>query len=107
MRILCATLTGAMLVGLLAGCFMAPVIPPAGLIYTGYEAPLDINTESTQMGARGEAYSHCVLGLVSWGDASIAAAAAEGGIRTVNHADYKLLNVLLVYQRFTTMVYGQ
>ena len=107
MRILCSTLMGAMLVVVLAGCFTAPVVPPAGLIYTGYEAPMDINTDATQMGTRGEAYSHCILGLVAWGDASIEAAAQDGAISTVNHADYRALNILLLYQRFTTIVYGQ
>ena len=107
MRILCATTIAAMLAALLAGCFTAPVMPPTGFVYSAYEAPMDVNTDATQMGRRGEAVAHCVLGLVSWGDASIAAAAAENGITSVNHADYGFFHVLGVYQRFTTIVYGQ
>jgi hypothetical protein len=48
-----------------------------------------------------------VLGLVAWGDASTQAAAVNGGITTLNHADSEWLSILgFVYGRQTTVVYG-
>ena len=46
------------------------------------------------------------LDLFAWGDASEKAAAANGGITTVRHADYELRAVLWVYRTFTIDVYG-
>jgi hypothetical protein len=95
-----------------------PVIPPQGLIYTDIRAPLSLG--ATSFGAkRGTAVSHQIglpplpfaglvtgLDLFAWGDASEAAAAANGGITTIRHADYGLTVVLWVYRRFTIEVYG-
>lgn len=95
-----------------------PVIPPQGLIYTQMRAPLSL--EATSFGAkRGTAVSHQIglpplpfpglwtgLDLFAWGDASQKTAAANGGITSVEHADYELLIVLFVYRRFTSEVYG-
>ncbi len=93
---------------MLMGCLVAPVVPPRGGLYSNTNAPLDIDVDNTKVtGKRGEASSYCILGLVSYGDASIKAAADNGGITTVEHADYKFLNVLFFYQKFTTVVYGQ
>jgi len=107
MRILCATLTGAMLVVLLAGCFTAPVIPPTGLVYSNYKAPLDPDVQGSSLGKTGKAGAMSILGLVALGDCSTEAAAQDAGISTVTHADYQFFNILGVYQQFTTIVYGQ
>jgi hypothetical protein len=96
----------------------APVIPPQGLLYTRLRAPLSL--EAVGFGAkRGTAVSHQLalpplpfpglwtgLDLFAWGDASLRAAAENGGIREVQGADYELMVVLLVYRRFTSEVYG-
>jgi len=63
--------------------------------------------DSRVEGKVGRAATHSVLGLVAWGDAGTSAAAAEGGIAVVTHADYELFNILGIYQRYTTVVYGQ
>ena len=91
------------------GCtfYRAPVVPPLGGAFNITSAPMDLEYHSTDLGVRhGEASSISVLGLFSFGDSSIAAAAREGRIQTVHHADSKLLNVLVIFVRHTTVVYG-
>jgi len=105
----------ALLVALLAflavsslGCMVAPVVPPTALLYTGFEAPLDVDFEDqTHLGSKkGEASTMNVLGLVSWGDASSASAAQDGNVQTIRHADYRFTSVLGIFSRYTTIVYG-
>ena len=88
----------------LAGCVGAPVVPPLGLIYTDIDAPLNLRGE---MGTkRGQAQVVSYLGLISVGDASVRSAAAAGGISNVKHVDYDFYNFLGLFQRFTTVAYG-
>ena len=103
-----SVLVATVLCVLLTGCMVAPVIPPTGIIYSKTTAPLDVDLKETHLGSVGTSTSHCVLGLVSWGDASTEAAANQGGITTINHADYEFLNIVVgAYQRYRTIVYGQ
>ncbi|MCX7001499.1 MAG: TRL-like family protein [Candidatus Sumerlaeota bacterium] len=96
---------------LLAGCatgYRSDVIPPFGLIYADYKAPMDWNVNGTKMGSKtGIAESTSILGLIALGDCSINTAAKNGNIQTINHADYSYMNVLGVYQSFKTTVYGE
>lgn len=90
-----------------AGFFNAPIMPPGGWVYTEWKAPLDGDFANTELGAKmGKAETTSILGLVATGDASTKAAASAGGIKTVKHADYEFFNVLGVYSRFVTIVYG-
>ncbi len=41
------------------------------------------------------------------GDASISAAMANGGITRIHHVDHETMNILGVYARYTTIVYGE
>lgn len=93
-----------------AGCggpWIAPVVPPQGAAFSSTKAPIDIDLNNTDLGSkRGDSSSLCILGLFSFGDASIASAAEKGNIQTIKHADYNYLNVLGLFQSFTTIVYG-
>ena len=94
---------------LLTGCigFGAPVHPPTGLLYTSIRAPIDIDSDETQLGTKqGRSTSSTILGLVAWGDASTRAAAEAGGVTTIRHVDYEYFDILSVYGTFTTVVYG-
>ena len=92
----------------LTGCLRAPVVPPIGTVFSELKAPLDIDYDPTTIGAkRGTAESTSILGLVATGDAGAAAAANQGGITKIHHADYEYFNVLGVFQRYTTVVYGE
>lgn len=93
---------------LMSGCMVAPVVPPAGGIYNDWKAPLNYEQQGNQFGLKtGTASTGSILGLVAWGDGSIRAAAANGGITKVNNADYEYFNVIGIYQRYTTIVYGE
>ena len=90
------------------GCYTAPVMPPQGFIYTSVKAPMDIDYNQTPpAGKTGTASTTTILGLVSFGDASAASAAATGSINTIDNADYEYMNVLYIYQKFTTVVHGK
>ena len=101
----------AVAVVVMTGCgavvAFAPVVPPTGIFFTSTEAPLDVDVDKTQLGSKvGKASTQCVFGLVAWGDASTAAAARNGNLKVINHADYSSLNVLGFYSSYTTIVYG-
>jgi len=97
---------------LLTGCgrIQAPVVPPLGGLYTRVEAPLDLNSQGGKgVGPRyGEASVHAVMGLWSTGDASVEAAARNGGISRINHVDYRYRSLLWgLVTEFTTVVRGE
>ena len=74
---------------------------------TRYHRALDYDLMDTKLGAKtGTSTATTILGLVSTGDASAAAAARAGNITTIRHADYQFTSVLGIYQKFTTVVYG-
>lgn len=80
-----------------------------GCAYINVSMPLDTDLERTELGPRvGRAQMHCVMGAVCWGDAGTQAAARDGDLRVLNHADREVFVVLLgVYARQTTVVYGE
>jgi hypothetical protein len=77
-------------------------------VYTDIKIPLDTNLEETKLGTKtGESTSQSVLWLVAWGDSGTQAAAKDGGITTILHADQKVFSVLFgLYSRRTVVVYG-
>ncbi len=94
---------------LTSGCayYVAPFVPPLGVAYTNVTAPLDTDLGDTRLGTKsGEASSVCILGLVAYGDASVQAAAANGGLKTVNHVDCRYKNLFGICQRLTVVAYG-
>lgn len=102
-----AAATATALIGL-AGCYSAPVMPPTGLVYSNVNAPESLSISGQEIGSRtGRSSATSILGLFAWGDASVHAAAAAGSIDRVQHVDYEFYNVIGVYQRFTTVAYGE
>lgn len=104
------TLTGA---ALLSGCIFAGVAPPRGIIYTDQTAPLFPGGTAGEF--TGRAAAHNVLFLAGWGDAGLRAA-MQNAVDTndelesihdivIKHNDYHALNILLLYQRYTTITY--
>lgn len=55
----------------------------------------------------GTAMASSILGIVATGDASIEAAAKDGGITRIHHVDHHSKNILGLYAEFTTIVYGE
>ena len=80
----------------------------SGCAYVNVKSPLDEDLDRTTLGEKiGVAEARSVLWLVAWGDASYAAAAADGGITTMRHADQEIFNVLFgLYTRWRVVVYG-
>jgi hypothetical protein len=90
-----------------AGFVGAPLVPPPAFVFSDFKAPLDLDANQTNFGSkRGVSEIVNILGLVATGDASIAAAAANGNVATVRHVDYEFFSVLGVYARYRTIVYG-
>lgn len=79
-----------------------------GCVYLDISQPLDTNLDKTQLGSKvGEASIQSVLWSVAWGDGGIKAAAENGGITVINHADRRRFGVLFgLYVKETTVVYG-
>ena len=78
-RLVLASLVAATLV--LGGCIAAPVIPPVGMIYSDFDAPLGGGPRDS--GSKtGRSSVTAILMLFSTGDGSVAAAARAGGTRT-------------------------
>jgi hypothetical protein len=80
----------------------------SGCVFTDVKIPLDTNLDETTLGTKtGESSCQSVLWLVAWGDSSTQAAAQEGGLSTILHADQKVFSVLFgLYSKQTTVVYG-
>jgi TRL (tRNA-associated locus)-like protein len=84
------------------------LLAATGCIYMNVVQPLDTDLSRTKLGTKvGRSEAQSVLGLVAWGDAGTQAAARNGGIKTLNHADTQIFSILgFVYTRQTTIVYG-
>jgi hypothetical protein len=76
--------------------------------YSHVQRPLDRNFEKTSLGLKvGRSHIQCVLWLFAWGDAGAQAAAKNGKITMITHADTQYVIVLFgLYSRVTTVVYG-
>ena len=89
---------------LMTGCSHPYV--PTGLLITNASGPFAIS--SNQGGSKeGEATARGILGLVSFGDAGIKAAAKEGGIEKIRTVDVKSFNFFNIYYSYTTVVTGE
>lgn len=79
-----------------------------GCVYMNVRIPLDTDLKDTELGSKvGKADTHAVLGLVAWGDSGMQAAAKDGDIQILRHADAEYLVVLgILYARQRTVVYG-
>ena len=86
----------------------ALVLLSNGCAYTNIQMPMDKDFDKTELGKlQGEASTHSVLYLVSWGDSGSKAAAEQGSVQTIRHADRKVFSVLFgLYTKITTVVYG-
>lgn len=95
---LAAVIGGA---ALLASC-AAPMA--GGMLYTGVTTGTSASGGSTAK--MGKACNTSILGLVATGDASIAAAKAQGGISRVSTVDYQAKNILGLYGKYCVVVHG-
>jgi len=80
----------------------------SGCLYTNIQRPMDKDFHFTDLGTKeGRASNRSILWLYAWGDAGTRAAAENGDISVIKHADQEMLFVLFgLYFRITTVVYG-
>ena len=87
----------------LSGC-IAVYTPAIGVLYTEVYGPIDAGSRD---GAKdGTSCAQSVLGLVATGDASIKAAARDGGITKIDSVDHFSKNILGIIGEFCTIVRG-
>jgi multidrug efflux pump subunit AcrA (membrane-fusion protein) len=90
---------------LLAGCGVIAHGPVTAPITIDQRGPVSVGsaTSSARVG-RAEAYGILIF---STGDASISAAMKAGRITRVHHVDNETMNIMGVYAKYTTIVYGE
>ena len=79
-----------------------------GCLVTDIKTPLDTNLDKTELGTKvGKSKLKSVLWLVAWGDAGTEAAAKDGEITVLRHADREIFSILFgLWYTQTTVVYG-
>ncbi len=88
---------------LLLGC-ASPT--PIGVFYTEVTLPA-VATSNAQATKTGVSECTSILGLVSVGDASIAAATRNGGITKIHSVDWNAKSILGIYSEYQTIVRGE
>ena len=80
----------------------------SGCIYTNVQRPLGTEYNQTELGNKiGQATSYSLFWLVAWGDAGTKAAADNGQLTVIRHADIKVYSLVFgLYTEVTTVVYG-
>ena len=93
---------------ILLAIVLAIIFAGSGCAYVNIKTPFDTDLNRTDLGSKkGIATAYSVLWLVSWGDASYAAAAKNGDITVLKHADQEMKQILLgLYTRWSVVVYG-
>ena len=87
---------------LLTGC---ATIYPVGSLYSQVKLPVNATSNSSYSKV-GKASCTSILTLITTGDASIEAAAKNGGITKIHHVDWEVENILGIIGTYTTTVYG-
>ena len=87
----------------LAGC-MAVASPAIGVLFT--DVKWQDHAEGALGAKEGKACAQSILGLIAQGDASIEAAAKNGGIKSVNSVDHSTKNMLGIIGEYCTIVRG-
>ena len=90
---------------LLSGCAVVGHGPVTAPLTINMKGPVSAGPAATgaKVG-RAEAWGMLVFAT---GDASISAAAANGGITRIHHVDHETLNILGIYAKYTTIVHGE
>jgi len=80
----------------------------SGCVYSNIRFPLDEDLWKTELGTKvGVSSNYSIAWLVAWGDAGVAQAAQNGGIKVINHMDMGIKSYLFgLYVRRDTIVYG-
>jgi len=105
MRVLKLTASVMALAVLAVGCCMPAGSPIYAPIAIDLKGPMQVGDTATGSSKVGTATAEGII-LIGTGDASIATAARNGGISRIHHVDTETTNVLGIYCKQTTVVYG-
>jgi hypothetical protein len=98
--------------------YVAPILPPPGLLYSDYKAPLSTRFRDIPVGTSVTKQSSDTVksfiipfilgGFIgfTWDEAMIQEIADEGGIEEIAYADYDFMTILSIYSELTINVYG-
>ena len=93
----------------LTGCGAFVTSPLTGVLLTDVTGTLLVEEPSKvfEAAAFGSASAESLLGIIATGDASVRAAARQGGISEIYFVDYHARSVLGIYAKYTVYVYGK
>ena len=81
---------------------------PVGSLFTQLELPVATTSNPVSSSSKkGTAVCKSYLSWIAVGDASIEAAAKDGGITKITHIDWEVENILGIYGVYTLTVYGE
>ncbi len=88
---------------------LIPFLVGPGCLFADFKTTLDRDFDKTSLGTKqGESSAQAFLWLVAVGDAGAQAAAEDGKITVIHHADEEIVSVLFgLYYKQTTIVYGE
>ena len=94
--------------GIKLAIILAVILIFSGCAYVHIKTPYDSDLDKTELGSKvGVAQAYSLFWLVSWGDASYAAAAKNGNITVLKHSDQETTQIFLgIYTRWRIIVYG-
>ena len=104
-RRLLLRLAGASLMLLLTSCASVDA-PTPGFIYSNVKHGTDVGDGNAAATKTGKACATSMLGWVATGDASIEAAARDGGISRNAYVDHTSKVIMGVYGEYCTVVHG-
>jgi hypothetical protein len=106
-RLIVLVAMASAVVVLMSGCAMVGGVAGGSYagIYTATEGPVAVGSAATSDKV-GTATSTAIVCFAT-GDASIKAAMDSAGITKIHHVDYKVMSVMGVYAKYTTVVYGE
>ena len=85
----------------------APYVPYNGWMYSNTAFPVDLTYRGTfETEAVGRSSARNILGLVSWGSATVSEAARLGQLDRVDHIEAEYMTVIGVYTETTIKAYG-
>jgi len=94
--------------GIKLAIILAFILVFSGCAYVHTKTPYDQNLTETELGSKvGTADAYGLFWLVAWGDASYAAAAKNGNIKILKHADQETKQIFFgMYSHWRVIVYG-
>jgi len=95
----------------MTSCAVIPTPAGVGILYTGVQFPspqLAVETQASVKPAKvGKAEAQNILGVAVIGDCSLDAAMKAGQITKIHHVDTRVENVLGLFSKRITIVYGE